>query len=337
MKLTLSEVARHVNGEVVGESDATISGVSEIQNASPGTITFLGNPLYSKYLKDTKADAIFVDEASRLNGKNGIIVSNPQLAMAKTLTLFSIKESKDPYIDSKAVITKNVRIGKAVTIEAGSVIKDGVVIGDNCKIGANTVIGENTTLGQSCLLSSNISIYDNCIIGNNVIIHSNTSIGCDGFGYVTENDLHEKIPQEGNVIIEDNVEIGSNCAIDRATIGSTVIGEMTKIDNLVHIAHNVKIGKGCLLTAGFAVAGSSEIGNYCTFAGQVGVAPHLKVGDRSIVASKSGITKSLKGGKVYAGFPAREIKDHNKQQALINQIGRLRKKLDVLIKNQSKH
>ena len=147
----------------------------------------------------------------------------------------------------------------------------------------------------------------------------------------------KKIPQEGNVIIEDNVEIGSNCAIDRATIGSTVIGEMTKIDNLVHIAHNVKIGKGCLLTAGFAIAGSSEIGNYCTFAGQVGVAPHLKVGDRSIVASKSGITKSLKGGKVYAGFPAREIKDHNKQQALINQIGRLRKKLDMLIKNQSKH
>ena len=200
-----------------------------------------------------------------------------------------------------------------------------------------TVIGENTTLGQNCLLSSNISIYDNCTIGNNVIVHSNTSIGCDGFGYVTENDFHEKIPQEGNVIIEDNVEIGSNCAIDRATIGSTVIGEMTKIDNLVHIAHNVKIGKGCLLTAGFAIAGSSEIGNYCTFAGQVGVAPHLKVGDRSIVASKSGITKSLKGGKVYAGFPAREIKDHNKQQALINQIGRLRKKLDILIKNQSKH
>ena len=149
MKLTLGEVAKHVNGEVIGESDTTISGVSEIQNASPGTITFLGNPLYSKYLKDTKADAVFVDKASVLNGKNGIIVSNPQLAMAKTLALFSNKELKDPYIDSKAVLLKNVRIGKAVTIEAGSVIKDGVVIGDKCKIGANTVIGENTTLGKN--------------------------------------------------------------------------------------------------------------------------------------------------------------------------------------------
>ena len=337
MELTLGEVAAHVDGEVVGNSDTFISGVSEIQNATPSTITFLGNPLYAKYLKDTKAEAVFVDNASSLNGKNGIIVANPQLAMAKTLKLFSKKEPKVPYIHSKAVISKEVQIGIGVTIEAGAVINNGVIIGDKSTIGANSVIGENTTIGQGCLLSSNISIYDNCILGNNVIIYSNTSVGCDGFGYVTENDFHEKIPQEGNVIIEDNVEIGSNCAIDRATIGSTVIGEMTKIDNLVHIAHNVKIGKGCLLTAGFAIAGSSEIGNYCTFAGQVGVAPHLKVGDRSIVASKSGITKSLKGGRVYAGFPAREIKDHNKRQALINEIGRLRKKLDMLIKNQSNH
>ena len=337
MELTLGEVADHVDGKVVGNSDTFISGVSEIQNATPSTITFLGNPLYAKYLKDTKAEAVFVDNASSLNGKNGIIVANPQLAMAKALKLFSNRPPKAPYIHSKAVISKEAQIGTEVTIEAGAVINNGVIIGDKSTIGANSVIGENTAIGQGCLLSSNISIHDNCILGNNVIIHSNTSVGCDGFGYVTENDFHEKIPQEGNVIIEDNVEIGSNCAIDRATIGSTVIGEMTKIDNLVHIAHNVKIGKGCLLTAGFAIAGSSEIGNYCTFAGQVGVAPHLKVGDRSIVASKSGITKTLKGGKVYAGFPAREIKDHNKRQALINEIGRLRKKLDMLIKNQSKH
>ena len=146
--------------------------------------------------------------------------------------------------------------------------------------------------------------------------------------------MHEKIPQTGNVILGNDVEIGSNCAIDRATIGSTSIGQMTKIDNLVHIAHNVKIGKGCLLTAGFAVAGSSEIGNYCTFAGQVGVAPHLKIGDHSIVAAKSGITKSLKGGKVYAGFPAREIKEYNKREALINEIGKLRQNLDQLIKSE---
>ena len=179
-----------------------------------------------------------------------------------------------------------------------------------------------------------MSLYAQTIIGNNVIIHSGTSIGCDGYGYVTMDSIHEKIPQTGNVIIGNDVEIGSNCAIDRATIGSTTIGQMTKIDNLVHIAHNVKIGKGCLLTAGLSVAGSSEIGNYCTFAGQVGVAPHLNIGDYSIVAAKSGITKSLKGGKIYAGFPAREVKEHNRREALINEIGTLRQKLDQLIKTE---
>jgi len=172
------------------------------------------------------------------------------------------------------------------------------------------------------------------MIGNNVIIHSGTSVGCDGFGFVTENSVHEKIPQTGNVVIGNDVEIGSNCAIDRATIGTTSIGDMTKIDNLVHIAHNVKVGKGCLITAGFAVAGSSEIGDYCTFAGQVGIAPHVKIGPNSIFAAKSGVTKSLEGGKVYAGFPAREIKEHNKREALLTEITRMRQKLDQLIQDR---
>ena len=157
-----------------------------------------------------------------------------------------------------------------------------------------------------------------------------TPVNCNktkDFGFVTVDGSHEKIPQTGNVVIKNDVEIGSNCSVDRATIGSTVIGEMTKIDNLVHIAHNVKIGKGCLITAGFAVAGSTEIGNFCTFAGQVGVAPHLKIGNNSIVASKAGVTKSLKGEKIYAGFPARDIKDHNRRQALINEIDKLKRKV----------
>ena len=331
MKLTLSEIASHVYGEVMGDSDCVIIGVSEIQDAKPHTITFLGNPLYRKYLIDTKADAIFVNNAKLLEDKNGIVVKNPQLAMAKTLALFSTKETEEPHIDPRSVISEGAVIGKSVTIESGVVIHSGVKIGDRCRIRANCVIEKDTILGIECILNPNVSIYENTILGDNVIIHSNTVIGCDGFGYVTVEDVHEKIPQEGNVIIGNNVEIGSNCAIDRGTIGSTIIGDMTKIDNLVHIAHNVKIGQGCLLTAGFAIAGSSVIGDFCTFAGQVGVAPHLKVGDRSIVASKSGITKSLKGNKVYAGFPAREIKDYNKREALISEVGRIRKKLDALI------
>jgi len=198
------------------------------------------------------------------------------------------------------------------------------------------VIGNGAAIGTHCSLKPNVTIYHNVIIGDNCIIHSGTVIGCDGFGYVSENNIHEKIPQTGNVVIGNDIEIGSNCAIDRATIGVTSIGDMTKIDNLVHIAHNVKVGKGCLITAGFAVAGSTEIGDYCTFAGQVGIAPHVKIGSNSVFAAKSGVTKSLEGGKVYAGFPAREIKEHNKREAQLNDITRISQKLDQLLQDRKK-
>lgn len=335
MTLTLSEIAKHLDGEVIGDPTCLIKGVSEIQNSEPNTITFLGNPLYGKYLINTKAAAVIVENSDVLDGRNGIVVQNPQLALARALSLFLESTDTTPLIHPSSIISSNTQIGKDVNISAGAIIQDGVSIGDGSSIGSNVVIETNTTIGKNCKIFSNVSLYHGITLGKNVIVHSGTSIGCDGFGYVTENDIHEKIPQTGTVIIGDNVEIGSNCAIDRATIGNTVVGEMTKIDNLVHIAHNVKIGKGCLLTAGFAIAGSSEVGDYCTFAGQVGVAPHLKIGNRSIVAAKSGVTKSLKGNKIYAGYPAREIKEHNRRLALINEVEKLRDRFDELIQSKS--
>jgi len=335
LTLTLSEIAKHLDGEVIGDPTCLIKGVSEIQNSEPNTITFLGNPLYGKYLINTKAAAVIVENSDVLDGRNGIVVQNPQLALARALSLFLESTDTTPLIHPSSIISSNAQIGKDVNISAGVIIQDGVSIGDGSSIGSNVVIETNTTIGKNCKIFSNVSLYHGITLGKNVIVHSGTSIGCDGFGYVTENDIHEKIPQTGTVIIGDNVEIGSNCAIDRATIGNTVVGEMTKIDNLVHIAHNVKIGKGCLLTAGFAIAGSSEVGDYCTFAGQVGVAPHLKIGNRSIVAAKSGVTKSLKGNKIYAGYPAREIKEHNRRLALINEVEKLRDRFDELIQSKS--
>jgi len=335
LTLTLSEIAKHLDGEVIGDPTCLIKGVSEIQNSEPNTITFLGNPLYGKYLINTKAAAVIVENSDVLDGRNGIVVQNPQLALARALSLFLESTDTTPLIHPSSIISSNAQIGKDVNISAGVIIQDGVSIGDGSSIGSNVVIETNTTIGKNCKIFSNVSLYHGITLGKNVIVHSGTSIGCDGFGYVTENDIHEKIPQTGTVIIGDNVEIGSNCAIDRATIGNTIVGEMTKIDNLVHIAHNVKIGKGCLLTAGFAIAGSSEVGDYCTFAGQVGVAPHLKIGNRSIVAAKSGVTKSLKGNKIYAGYPAREIKEHNRRLALINEVEKLRDRFDELIQSKS--
>ena len=335
MTLTLSEIAKHLDGEVIGDPTCLIKGVSEIQNSEPNTITFLGNPLYGKYLINTQAAAVIVENSDVLDGRNGIVVQNPQLALARALSLFLESTDTTPLIHPSSIISSNAQIGKNVNIGAGVIIQDEVSIGDGSSIGPNTVVETNATIGKNCKIFSNVSLYHGITLGKNVIVHSGTSIGCDGFGYVTENDIHEKIPQTGTVIIGDNVEIGSNCAIDRATIGNTVVGEMTKIDNLVHIAHNVKIGKGCLLTAGFAIAGSSEVGDYCTFAGQVGVAPHLKIGNRSIVAAKSGVTKSLKGNKIYAGYPAREIKEHNRRLALINEVEKLRDRFDELITSKS--
>ena len=336
MKLTLREIAAYVDGKVIGEPDINVSGVSEIQNSLPGTITFLGNPKYKQFLTETQAEAIFVRNEDHLNGKNGIVVSNPQLAMARTLRLFFPQTSFEPSIHESAVIDSTASVGKNVFIDAGVVIKSGASIGDNAIIGANVVIGNRAAIGTHCSLKPNVTIYHNVKIGDNCIIHSGTAIGCDGFGYVSENNIHEKIPQTGNVVIGNDIEIGSNCAIDRATIGVTSIGDMTKIDNLVHIAHNVKVGKGCLITAGFAVAGSTEIGDYCTFAGQVGIAPHVKIGSNSVFAAKSGVTKSLEGGKVYAGFPAREIKEHNKREAQLNDITRISQKLDQLLQDRKK-
>ena len=336
MKLTLREIAAYVDGKVIGEPDINVSGVSEIQNSLPGTITFLGNPKYKQFLTETQAEAIFVRNEDHLNGKNGIVVSNPQSAMARTLRLFFPKKSFEPSIHESAVIDSTVSVGKNIFIDAGVVIKSGASIGDNSIIGANVVIGNRATIGTNCCLKPNVTIYHNVKIGDNCIIHSGTVIGCDGFGYVKENNIHEKIPQTGNVVIGNDVEIGSNCAIDRATIGVTSIGDMTKIDNLVHIAHNVKVGKGCLITAGFAVAGSTEIGDYCTFAGQVGIAPHVKIGSNSVFAAKSGVTKTLKGGKVYAGFPAREIREHNKKEAQLHDITRISQKLDQLLQDRKK-
>ncbi len=333
MHLTLDDIASYVGGKVIGNPKTSISGVSEIQNSIPNTITFVGNPLYKKYLSSTKASAVLVTDASVLNGIDGIVVKNPQLAMAKTLELFFPEPKTNNLIDNRAIISKSAVIGDNVRIDAGCVIYGGVSIAENSSVGSNTVIGKNTKIGKNCKISSNVSINNNIILEDYVIVHSGTSIGTDGFGYVTSDDCHYKIPQTGNVIIGNNVEIGSNCVIDRATIGSTVIKEMTKIDNLVHIAHNVIIGKGCLLTAGVAIAGSAYVGDFCSFGGQVGVAPHLKIGERVLIAGKSGVTKSLKPNKVYSGNPAREIKDYNKRMALINQIEKIRKKLDGLIQS----
>ena len=328
----MSELAALVKGKIVGNPTMVITGVSEIQNGRESTITFLGNLKYKKYLKTTDASAVVVTEASLLDNKPGIVHHNPQLAIAKILGEFTPKLLYTRGVNETAYVDSKAKIGKNVTIGPFSVIEAGVIIGDDSNIGSHTVIDQKTSIGKNCKIFSNIHIYHGTNIGDNAIIHSGTVIGSDGFGFVTDKDINHKIPQNGYVIIGNNVEIGANCAIDRGTIGDTIIEDQCKLDNHVHLAHNVRLGKGCLLTAAVTIAGSVEVGEFCIFAGHVGVAPHVKIGARSVLAAKTGVSKSLTGGKVYAGMPAREIREQHKREAVYLEVVRIQKRLKRLEK-----
>ena len=329
---TLSELADLVKGKIVGDPTMVITGVSEIQNGRESTITFLSNLKYKKYLPTTGASAVVVPEESLLDNKPGIVHHNPQLAIAKILGEFTPKLQYTSGVNETAYVDSKAKIGKNVTIGPFSVIEAGVIIGDDSNIGSHTVIDQKTSIGKNCKIFSNIHIYHGTNIGDNAIIHSGTVIGSDGFGFVTDQDINHKIPQNGYVIIGNDVEIGANCAIDRGTIGDTIIEDQCKLDNHVHLAHNVRLGKGCLLTAAVTIAGSVEVGEFCIFAGHVGVAPHVKIGARSVLAAKTGVSKSLTGGKVYAGMPAREIREQHKREAVYLEVVRIQKRLKILEK-----
>ena len=329
---TLSELSDLVKGKIIGDPTMVITGVSEIQNGRESTITFLSNSKYKKYLPSTGASAVVVSKESLLDNKPGIVHHNPQLAIAKILGEFTPKLLYTRGVNETAYVDSKAKIGKNVTIGPFSVIEAGVIIGDDSNIGSHTVIDQKTSIGKNCKIFSNIHIYHGTNIGDNAIIHSGTVIGSDGFGFVTDKDINHKIPQNGYVIIGNNVEIGANCAIDRGTIGDTIIEDQCKLDNHVHLAHNVRLGKGCLLTAAVTIAGSVEVGEFCIFAGHVGVAPHVKIGARSVLAAKTGVSKSLTGGKVYAGMPAREIREQHKREAVYLEVVRIQKRLKRLEK-----
>jgi len=322
-----------INGTVYGDSTIEIFEVAEIQNAKKGSITFLGNKMYNKYLKTTSASAMIVSDEKLIKGKNGIVVDNPQLAIAKVLTMFFPEKSIIKKVHPKSIIDSSVKIGKDVTIEAGAVIEAGVELGENTFIGANVFVGKNSRIGSDCKIFQNVVIYDTTIIGKRSIVHGSAVIGCDGFGFVPMENEHFKIPQTGRVIIGDDVEIGGNAVIDRATIGETIIGNMSKIDNLVHIGHNVQIGKGCLITAQVGIAGSTKVGDKCQMGGQAGIVPHVEIGSNSIIAAKSGVTKSLKGDQMYGGYPARPIREQHKRDAVHSEVLLIKKRLNNLIQN----
>ena len=318
---------------MLGNPKVIINGISPIENTSKGTITFIYDKKYFKYIPSIKASAVVISDEALIANQNGILVDNPRLAIANILEYFSPNYKSYKEIHKSTIIDETAKIGDKVTIGPNTVIESNVIIEDNVSIGPNNTISHEVFIGKNSKIDSNIHLYPRTRIGSNCIILSGVIIGSDGYGFVTEDDVHFKIPQNGKVIIGNNVEIGANSTIDRGTIGDTTIGDMCKLDNGVQIGHNVSIGKGCLLTAHVTIAGSAKIGSFCVFGGQAGAIDHVTIGDRAVFACYTAVTKDLPGGKMYSGSPAREIKEKNKRDAVFLDVRRLKNRLDKLEKN----
>ncbi len=331
MKKTLREIADLINGTLLGDGDIEITGVTNIGDATASDISFAVAPHLEKAAL-SKAGAVIIPSTITEFAKPAIQVENPRMAFVSLLKIFTPQITVAPGIHPTAVIGDHVKMGENVSIMPYAVIADNVKIGDNTIIYPHTYIGHGAAVGNDSLIYPHVTICDGCQIGNRVIIHSGAAIGSDGFGFITVGGRHEKVPQVGNVLIEDDVEIGANVGIDRATTGSTIVKQGTKIDNLVHLAHNVVVGENCFFVAQTGIAGSTQIGNNVTFAGQSGCSGHLTIGDNCVFAARSAPIGDVPAGSFYAGFPARPHKAWLRTEASANKIPDLIKKVRELEK-----
>ena len=302
----LSELAEYVGGRVVGDDAVIVSRISPIEEAGPGDITFLANSRYAKFLTNSKASAIIVaphviDEQFTQPGQGFLEVAQPYLAFAKILQLFAPVAEYELEINPAAHIEPSAKIGESVSVYPHAYIGKHAIVGNRSILLPGVFLGEGVEIGDDCVLHANVVIRERCRIGNRVILHPGVVIGSDGFGYAGSGDQRIKIPQVGVVEIEDDVEIGSNTTIDRATLGRTVIGRGVKIDNLVQIAHNVIIGEHSVIAAQVGIAGSTKVGKNVTLAGQVGVVNHIQIGDGATIGPQSGVPRSVPPGALLSG------------------------------------
>ena len=340
MNITVKEIADFVGGKIVGDETFTISNVSRIYESKENDLSFLYIPTYEKHLLTTKASVILIKPSIKKTRADLIYieVENPDIALQKVVIKYFTSPISYTGIDDSASIHSTAILGNNVTIGKNVVISMNCTIGDNSVIYHNSVILENTSLASNCLIYPNVTITHDNIIGNNVIVHSGTVVGSDGFGYFpNEKGEFTKVPQIGNVILEDNVELGSNVSIDRAAMGSTIIKEGAKIDNLVQIGHNATIGRHTSLSGQVGISGSTKVGDNCIFGGQVGLAGHIEIADQVMIGAQSGVSKSIDKSGKYFGTPTKELRTAFKEEAhkrnldkYSNQIKELEKKVSEL-------
>ena len=333
MQFTAAQIAQLLQGTVEGDPNATVSKLSKIEEGGKGSLSFLANPAYTQYVYGTTASVVIIgtDFALTAPVKTTLVrVADAQGAFAKVLAMYNQIKLDKKGVSTQAAIAENATLGTDCYVGALAFIGENVKLGNNVKIYPQCYVGDNVTIGDNSTLFAGVKIYSDCVVGKQCIIHSGTVIGSDGFRFATGPEGGAKIPQIGNVVIEDDVEIGANCAIDRATLGSTILRKGVKFDNLIHIAHNVEVGENTYYAAGGVVAGSTKIGKNCMFSGQVGIIGHLKIADGTIIAAQSGISKNTKAGEAYMGSPAWEASKYRKSYIHFRNLDKIVERLEKL-------
>ena len=332
MNLTAGHIADQINGTVVGDRNIDIFNISKIEEGSKGSLTFLANPKYTEFIYTTKASAAIVSsdfEPTERIELTLIKVKDPYSSFTTILELFDKDLSKSKGISQLTDVDKSSKISDSAFIGSFSSVGENSIIGEKCIIENQVFIGNNVKIGKDCLIYPGVKILDDTIIGQNCIIHSSTTIGSDGFGFAPNDDgSYKKIPQTGNVLIGDNVEIGSNSTIDRATLGSTIISNGVKLDNQIQVAHNVEIGENTAIAAQSGVAGSTKIGKNCMIGGQVGIIGHIKIGDNVKIQAQAGVTSNIESNSRVTGTPAISYMNYNKSYVHFKNLPEIVKKID---------
>ena len=340
MEFSAKQIAAFIQGEVIGDENATVHTFAKIEEGIPGAISFLSNPKYTHYIYESQSSIILVNkdfEPEHEIKATLIKVDNAYESLAKLMNLYEMSKPKKQGIDSLAFVSPTAHIGENVYVGAFAYIGENTVIGDNTLVYPHTYVGDNVKIGSNCLLYSNVTIYHDCHIGNECVLHSGAVIGADGFGFAPTPQGYEKIPQIGIVILEDRVDIGANTCVDRATMGATIVHSGVKLDNLVQVAHNDEIGSHTVMAAQVGIAGSTKIGEWCMFGGQVGIAGHIKIGDKVNLGAQSGVPGSIKSESQLIGTPPMEPKQyfkaavvHKNLPELQQELRNLRKELEEL-------
>ena len=335
MEFSAKQIAEFIQGTIVGDENATVHTFAKIEEGIPGAISFLSNPKYTPYIYDTQSSIVLVnnDFVPEKEVKATLIkVNNAYESLAKLLNLYEMSKPKKTGIDPLAYIAPTAKIGENVYIAPFACVGDNAEIGDNTSLHPHATVGSGAKVGHDCTLYPHVTVYHDCRVGNHCILHAGSVVGADGFGFAPSPEGYEKIPQIGIVVLEDNVEIGANTCIDRATMGATIIRKGVKLDNLIQIAHNVEVGSHTVMASQVGIAGSTKIGEWCMFGGQVGVAGHIKVGNKVNMGAQSGVHSSIKDGEALIGTPPMPLKGYFKSSAVFRKLPEMYLELNSLKK-----